>query len=197
MNPLLNKLRASLTSTLEIITTPLQSLPPDLITLLGLLASLAAAYFYLQATSLSILVGAFLLVISGYLDVADGFIAKKKNLTTKFGALLDSVTDRYADAAIIAALILSHLVEPVVGIVALIGFLLVSYVRARAASLGVEMATIGFAERAERLIILIAASLIAGTIGPLGVMDLAVIILAVLTHFTVLQRMFYAYRRLS
>ncbi len=194
---MLNKLRASLTSTLEIITTPLQSLPPDLITLLGLLASLAAAYFYLQATSLSILVGAFLLVISGYLDVADGFIAKKKNLTTKFGALLDSVTDRYADAAIIAALILSHLVEPVVGIVALIGFLLVSYVRARAASLGVEMATIGFAERAERLIILIAASLIAGTIGPLGVMDLAVIILAVLTHFTVLQRMFYAYRRLS
>ncbi len=194
---MLNKLRESLTSTLELITRPLQSIPPDLITLLGLIASLAAAYFYLQATSLTILLGAFLLIISGYLDIADGFIAKKKNAATRFGALLDSVTDRYADAAIIAALILGHLVEPVVGIIALIGFLLVSYVRARAASLGVEMATIGLAERAERLIILIAASLIAGTIGPLGVMDLAVIILAVLTHFTVLQRMYYAWRQFS
>lgn len=194
---MLNKLRESLTSTLETITKPVQSIPPDLITALGLLASLAAAYFYLQATSLTILLGAFLLIISGYLDVADGFVAKKKNAASKFGALLDSVTDRYADSAIIAALILGHLVEPAVGIIALIGFLLVSYVRARAASLGVEMATVGLAERAERLIILILASLIAGTVGPFGVMDLAVIILAVLTHFTVLQRMYFAYRRLS
>ncbi len=194
---MLNKLRESLTSTLEVLTRPLQNLPPNLITILALLATLAAAYFYLQATSLSILLAAFLLIVSGYLDVADGFVAKKKNAATKFGALLDSVADRYADSAIIAALILSHLVEPVVGIIALIGFLMVSYVRARAASLGVEMATIGLAERAERLIILIGASLIAGTVGPLGVMDLAVIILAILTHFTVLQRMIYAWRKLS
>jgi archaetidylinositol phosphate synthase len=194
---LLEKLRENFTSTLAVITKPVQLLSPNLITLLGLLASLAAAYFYLQATSQTILLGALLLIISGYFDVADGFVAKKKNATTKFGALLDSVTDRYADSAIIAALILSHLVEPAVGIIALIGFLLVSYVRARASSLGVEMATIGLAERAERLIILIVASLIAGTIGPLGVMDLAVILLAILTHFTVLQRMIYAWRKLS
>lgn len=193
----MNKLRDSFTSALVIITKPVQLLSPNLITILALLASLAAAYFYLQATSLSILVGAFLLMISGYFDVADGFIAKKKNAATKFGALLDSVADRYADSAIIAALILSHLVEPAVGIIALIGFLLVSYARARAASLGVEMANIGLAERAERLIILIGASVIAGTIGPLGVMDLAVILLAILTHFTVLQRMVYAWRKLG
>ncbi len=194
---MLNKLRESLTSTLEIITRPLQPLSPNLITLLGLLASLIAAYFYLQATSTSILLGAVLLIIAGYFDVADGFIAKKKKATTKFGALLDSVTDRYADAGLIAALILGHLVEPVVGIIALVGFLLVSYVRARAASLGVEMAMIGLAERAERLIILIVASLIAGLVGPLAVMYLAVIILAILTHFTVVQRLIYAWRKLS
>ena len=194
---MLNKLRENLTSTLEIITRPLQALSPNLITLFGLLASLIAAYFYLQATSTSILLGALLLTISGYFDVADGFVAKKKKATSKFGALLDSVTDRYADAAIIAALILGHLVEPVVGIIALIGFLLVSYVRARAASLGVEMATIGLAERAERLIILILASLIAGIVGPLSIMYLAVLLLAILTHFTVVQRLFYAWRRLS
>ncbi len=194
---MLNKLRESLTSTLEIITRPLQPFSPNLITLLGLLASLIAAYFYLQATRTSILLGALFLIISGYFDVADGFVAKKNKAITKFGALLDSVTDRYADAAIIAALILGHLVEPVVGIIALVGFLLVSYVRARAASLGVEMATIGLAERAERLIILIIASLIAGLVGPLAVMYLAVIILAILTHFTVIQRLTYAWRKLS
>ncbi len=196
MSLLLNKLRESLTSTLEIITRPLQPLPPNLITLLGLLASLIAAYFYLQATSTSILLGAVLLIVSGYFDVADGFVAKKNKATTKFGALLDSATDRYADAAIIAALILGHLVEPFVGIIALVGFLLVSYVRARAASLGVEMATVGLAERAERLIILIVASLIAGLVGPLAVIYLAVILLAILTHFTVVQRLIYGWRRL-
>ncbi len=194
---MLNKLRESLTSTLEIITRPLQPLSPNLITLLGLLASLIAAYFYLQATQTSILLGALLLIISGYFDVADGFIAKKNKATTKFGAILDSVTDRYADSAIITALILGHLVEPVVGIIALVGFLLVSYVRARAASLGVEMAAIGLAERAERLIILILASLIAGLVGPLAVMYLAVTLLAILTHFTVVQRLIYAWRKLS
>ena len=194
---MLNKLRESLASTLEIITRPLQPLPPNIITLLGLLVSLIAAYFYLQATSTSILLGALLLIVSGYFDVADGFVAKKKQATSKFGALLDSVSDRYADAAIIAALILSHLVEPVVGIIALVGFLLVSYVRARAASLGVEMATIGLAERAERLIIIIIASLIAGLIGPLSIMYLAVILLAILTHFTVAQRLVYAWRSLG
>lgn len=194
---MLNKLRKSLTSTLEILTQPLQPLPPDLITILGLIASLIAAYYYLQATRISILLGALFLIISGYFDVADGFIAKKKQTSTKFGALLDSVADRYADAAIIAALILGGLAQPLIGIIALVGFLLVSYVRARAASLGVEMATIGLAERAERLIILIGASLIAGLIGPLGVMGLAVILLAILTHFTVVQRLIYAQRNLS
>ncbi len=193
---MLNKLRESLTSSLEVLTQPLRPLTPNQITILGLLASLTAAYFYAQATSYYILLGAFLLILSGYLDVADGFIAKRKKSTTKFGALLDSVTDRYSDAAIIAALVIGGLADPISGTVALTGFLLVSYVRARAESLGVQMATIGLAERAERLIILIVASLIAVITSPNQVMEVAVILLAILTHFTVVQRVIYAWRRL-
>ncbi len=194
---MLNKLRESLASLLEIITQPLQSLPPDLITLLGLLASLTAAVFYLQATSASILIGALYLVLSGYFDVADGFIAKKKRATTKFGALLDSVADRYSDAIIVGALIVGGLADPLIGIAALAGFFLVSYVRARAEALGVMMVTIGLAERAERLLILIGASIVAALTSPKTVMNLAVIVLAILTHFTVVQRMVYARSKLS
>lgn len=197
MSSLLNKLRESLASLLEIITQPLQSLPPDLITLLGLLASLTAAVFYLQATSASILIGALYLVLSGYFDVADGFIAKKKRATTKFGALLDSVADRYSDAIIVGALIVGGLADPLIGIAALAGFFLVSYVRARAEALGVMMVTIGLAERAERLLILIGASIVAALTSPKTVMNLAVIVLAILTHFTVVQRMVYARSKLS
>jgi len=79
------------------------------------------------------------------------------------------------------------------GVAALVGSLLVSYARARAEALGVRMASVGLGERAERLIILTAATLIE----PLarGALNVSMIVLTALTHVTVVQRAVYFWRR--
>ncbi len=75
-----------------------------------------------------------------------------------FGGFLDSLLDRYADAIILSGVIIGELCDPFIGLTAMMGSLLVSYARARAEAAGVKMEAVGIAERAERLIIIAAAS---------------------------------------
>jgi archaetidylinositol phosphate synthase len=79
------------------------------------------------------------------------------------------------------------------GLAAIIGSLLVSYSRARAEAAGIKMESIGIAERAERMLIIAVASLIALFWQPVTVMNAAVILLALLTNATVIQRAVYVY----
>jgi phosphatidylglycerophosphate synthase len=90
------------------------------------------------------------------------------------------------------ALIGSGLCDVFWGSAALVGSLLVSYARAKAEAAGLKMETIGLAERAERMVILAAASFVA--FFWLEALDWGVRILAVLTNLTVLQRAFYFYK---
>jgi archaetidylinositol phosphate synthase len=123
----------------------------------------------------------------------DGIIARLHGESTVFGGFLDSILDRYADAFILVVLIASDLCDAFWGSVALVGSLLVSYVRARAEAAGKKMETIGLAERAERMIILALASFVAFFWLEAKPLNWGVIILAVLTNFTVLQRAIYFY----
>jgi archaetidylinositol phosphate synthase len=75
----------------------------------------------------------------------------------------------------------------------MIGSLLVSYSRSKAESIGIKMESIGIAERAERLIIILITSLIAFIWQPRIIMNIGIIILAIITNFTVLQRVIYVY----
>ncbi len=100
--------------------------------------------------------------------------------------------DRYADAIILCGIILGGLCDPFWGFIALIGSLMVSYARAKAEALGVEMEAVGLAERAERLIILAAASFL--SVVYLEALNLAVIVLGILTSLTVLQRVVHFIR---
>jgi archaetidylinositol phosphate synthase len=81
------------------------------------------------------------------------------------------------------------------GLTALVGSLLVSYARARAEAANVKMESVGFAERAERIIILAVASLTAIFWQP--AIEIAMIALTVITNSTVLQRAIYAYNKLK
>jgi archaetidylinositol phosphate synthase len=81
------------------------------------------------------------------------------------------------------------------GIAAIIGTLLVSYARARAEAAGVKMESIGLAERPERIVILALASLI--TLAWFPALEWSIILLAILTNLTVLQRVIYFYRALK
>ncbi|MBS7616546.1 CDP-alcohol phosphatidyltransferase family protein [Candidatus Bathyarchaeota archaeon] len=169
-------------------------LTPNAISAAGILLAFLSAIAYAggrQNLSLAVV----LLLLSGYCDMLDGAIARLCQKTTFFGGFLDSLLDRYADSAIYTGIILGALCTAPWGLAALIGSLLVSYARARAEAADIKMESIGIAERAERIIILAAASI--AEIFLANALEAGIILLAVLTNVTVAQRSIYAYKMLK
>lgn len=170
-------------------------LTPNLVSALGILTAIASAFLYWssQFYSLNLIAASLFLLISGFFDALDGVIARLYGTVTVFGGFLDSMLDRYADALVLAGIILGFFITDPLGLfwglLALIGSLLVSYSRARAEAAGVKMETIGLAERAERIIILVIASLV--TLIWSDALWWSLVLLAVLTNLTVLQRAVY------
>ena len=174
-------------------------LTPNTTSVIGIaLAFLSAlAYAEWQNRPAYLLIAAVLLLLSGFCDALDGVLARLYQQTTTFGGFLDSLLDRYADAAVYVGIIVGGLCDALWGLIALTGSLLVSYSRARAEAAGVKMESIGLAERAERIIILVIASLIAFFWQPETSMNTGIILLAILSNLTVLQRSIYAYKKLK
>jgi len=169
-------------------------LKPNVISAIGIvLAFLSAiAYAEWQNHTLYLLLATVLLIFSGFCDALDGVVARLYQQTTAFGGFIDSLLDRYADAAIYAGIILSGLCNPLWGLIALIGSLLVSYSRAKAEAASVEMESVGLVERAERIIILAIASITA--VLWLPAIEIGIILLAILSNLTVLQRGLHVYK---
>ena len=166
-------------------------LTPNQVSAIGIISAILSAFSYWKWQShlaLPIAAPLFLLA-SGFCDALDGALARIYGQTTIFGGFLDSLLDRYADAIVLCGVILGELCDPFVGLIAMMGSLLVSYARARAEAAGVKMEAVGIAERAERLIILAVASFL--SIVWQEVLGWGVIVLAVITNVTVLQRVVY------
>jgi archaetidylinositol phosphate synthase len=174
-------------------------LTPNRISALGIILAFlsAVAYAEWRSNALYLLLAALLLLLSGFCDALDGVVARLFQETTAFGGFLDSLLDRYADAVVYMAIIIGGLCDVLWGLAAIAGSLLVSYSRARAEAAGVKMESIGVAERAERMIILILASIISYFWQPRQVMNAGIILLAILSNLTVLQRSLYVYRKLK
>ena len=177
-------------------------LTPNTTSVIGIaLAFLSAlAYAEWQNRPAYLLIAAVLLLLSGFCDALDGVLARLYQQTTTFGGFLDSLLDRYADAAVYVGIIVGGLCDALWGLIALTGSLLVSYSRARAEAAGIKMESIGLAERAERIIILAIASLVAFFWQPeteWTIMNASIILLAILSNLTVLQRSIYAYKKLK
>ena len=167
---------------------------PNIVTIIGLLISIFAGVLYASG---NLGAGALFIIISGFCDVIDGAIARSQNRRTKFGGFLDSVCDRFADAAIIIGIIYSGYVDPVLGALAIHASLTVSYIRSRAESEGLNC-TVGIAERAERLLIIIIGSFIAAILGGSHtVMAITIGLLTVLSYITVFQRVNYVWNELN
>jgi CDP-diacylglycerol---glycerol-3-phosphate 3-phosphatidyltransferase len=162
---------------------------PDAITYLGVLLQVVVAALILQGR----LLAAGLLAIAAALsDAFDGAVAKARGSPNKFGAFLDSTADRLSDALVFIPIAWLYGVNPDIAernepwvaaaaLTTLVFSFLVSYTKARAESLGYEC-NVGIAERAERLIVVIAALI-------LDLVPAGLVLLAILSGITFLQRM--------
>ena len=172
-------------------------LSPNSITLAGVLVAGASAYLlsagYLWA-------GGVVLLASGVFDLFDGALARVTNRGSRFGALLDSVSDRVSEVAVLLGLLVFYLgrddstLGAVLVYAALAGSLMVSYLRARAEGLGIEC-KVGVMTRPER----VAALGFGLIIGHWWVTAILVVlgVIAALTIFTSVQRLFHARGALS
>ena len=172
-------------------------LAPNMLSAIGLALSLfsAVAYAMAQNQPLLLLLAIIMLLASGFCDTLDGVLARLYEQASVFGGFFDSLLDRYADAAVYAGVVIGGLCDPVWGLIALAGSLLVSYSRARAEAAAIKMESVGLAERAERMITLAVASVAA--IFWLPALNIGIILLAVLSNLTVLQRAVHVYRSLK
>ncbi|MGD0916018.1 MAG: CDP-alcohol phosphatidyltransferase family protein [Thermodesulfobacteriota bacterium] len=163
---------------------------PNFFTLLGFLATVTAFFFIL--TGFWFWAG-LAIILSGLFDLFDGVMARNLGKVTAFGGFLDSVLDRYSDLLLLLGFLIYYLEKGSSSLVivtsfASIGTALIPYVRARAEAADIPC-NVGFMERAERIILLSAGTL-------LDWMAPMLWVLAILTHFTVLHRIFYVWKKL-
>lgn len=138
---------------------------PNTITYFSLLLALLAALL-LNLTGSSIIFGA-LVFFSGLFDGVDGAVARERNITSDTGAFSDSVVDKVSEALILGSIAVEFSGISLLGlrvewwvILAITGWLLTSYTRARASSLGVVDLDIGLGGRSERLFTLVVFSVL-------------------------------------
>jgi CDP-diacylglycerol--glycerol-3-phosphate 3-phosphatidyltransferase len=186
---------------------------PNLLSLAGLMLSAIAGLVYSTG---SFFWGAWAVVLAGTCDALDGQLARQSEKESAFGAFLDSTLDRFGEVFIFLGLAwhfaggtgflevtlgnTSDLGSPVaVALIILViaGSFMVSYTRARAESLGVDC-RVGWMQRPERIVLLIIGSLLAAlpVVGPF-VMHVTLLLLALLSNFTAIQRMTYVKKALS
>jgi len=133
-----------------------------------------------------------LLLISGFFDIVDASVARVMKKSTTKGAFLDSNFDKVSEALIFIGIAIGGLSNPILAMIALSTSILVSYLRARAESLGIELKGVGIGERAERLLILS----ICGFIPISESIQWGVIIIILISGFSFLQRFRYVLKRI-
>ena len=176
-------------------------LQADHLTVLGFALSLAAGVAFAIG---KFRVAATIATFAGICDILDGQLARLGGRVTRFGAFLDSTLDR-AEEGIVLAAIAAYFAKykhddlaVAAVVIAVLGSLLVSYTRARAEALGVEC-KVGLATRAVRVVILSIGLVFArgASLGNFSLLKPAIYALAILTSFTVLQRVFHVRRELN
>ena len=189
---MLNSLRPYLTKFLEPLASRL-NVNPNIVTIVSPFLAIISAIFFASGNLIG---GALFILLSGFLDVVDGAVARYHDRTSPFGAFLDSTMDRFADAIIFIGIIFGGYCHWFVGILAIHSAITVSYVRARAESQGVEC-NIGIAERAVRLIIIMLGALIAAICNSNIIFTYFIYILVILSYFTVGQRIMHVWKVLN
>ncbi len=166
---------------------------PNAVSWFGFLLAVGAAALIITE---HLFAAGFVVLVAGFFDILDGALARGTNRTSQFGAVLDSTLDRLAEAVVLLGILVLYAREQsaagvlVVGL-ALIASPLVSYIRAKAESLGLEC-QVGLFTRAERVVVL-ALGLLLSQIDYALIAALAIIV--VFSFITVTQRLLYVWRQ--
>jgi CDP-diacylglycerol--glycerol-3-phosphate 3-phosphatidyltransferase len=166
-------------------------LHPNAVTIIGTLGVVFGALFFFPKGGTMLFWGVMVITFFVVTDMLDGTMARLGGLSSRLGAFLDSTLDRVADAAIFGALVWSFLdVDRNTALAAMLCLTIgsfVPYARARAESLGIE-ASVGIAERSDRLVVGLMATGLVGLGLPLWVLTWTLYALSVAALITVVQR---------
>jgi CDP-diacylglycerol--glycerol-3-phosphate 3-phosphatidyltransferase len=173
---------------------------PNLLTTIGFAIAIGAAVAFDQRY---VRTAGLLVLLSGFFDIIDGQVARISELGSKFGAFYDATLDRIGEIAVFLGLLSLYndygLEEGDVGMIYLImiamgGSLMVSYTKSRAEVMGLDC-NVGLMQRAERVILIGLASLLFGLAWEGLVLKGAIVVLAVFTNVTAIQRIVWVYQR--
>ncbi len=203
-------------------------LTPNIVTVIGLVLNIGVTVIFIVGAERGnrgdfTYVGwaGFLILFAGLFDMLDGQVARLGNMSSVFGALFDSVLDRYSEMILffgICYYLVAHhyFISSIFAFIALIGSMMVSYTRARSEGLGVENKG-GLMQRPERVILLAVSAISCGItahyIGgdfklyvpgikyhifeTMTIFTLPITVMAILTNITALKRLFDAKRALE
>ena len=172
---------------------------PNLITTMGVVVTCVAGWLYhedhVRWAGLCVLLG-------GLFDIFDGRVARESGLASKFGAFYDATLDRISEVVVFIGLLSLYvgygstladqwMIYAIV--MAIVGSLMVSYTRAKAESLGLDC-SVGFMQRAERVVLLGLGSILFGLMWDGVVVSAIIVIMAVTTNITAIQRIVWVYR---
>ena len=174
-------------------------LTPNFISMIGLVGNLIAVGFIFKGWWIA---SGFAFAIGSAMDLLDGKYSRMSGKATLFGAFLDSSLDRIEEGVVLAAIAWQFSengdsTAATAVVLAVTGSIMVSYTRARAEALGIEC-KVGIASRAVRVVIISVGLFLADiTIDghDLAILKGAIYVLAVMSLFTMLQRIFHVYKQ--
>ena len=164
---------------------------PNVVTFIGFLLMVLVGVVISQGY---LLAAGVLLILAAVFDAFDGALARKLDRVTRFGAFFDSTLDRFSEAAVFLGILIYYQkqgasTEVILAYLAIIGSLMVSYTRARGEGLGISIRG-GLLSRLERMVIVMIGLI-------LSQLTIALWILAPLTNFTAVQRIWLTWRALQ
>lgn len=182
---------------------------PNMVTTIGFVGNVVAAFLFIHASQLMSISmgfswigwGGAILLFSGLFDMMDGRLARLGNMSTTFGAFWDSTLDRYSELFSLFGITLylmtaSGIWAGVITFLALVGSIMVSYVRARAEGLGIEC-KVGLMQRPERVVVTALAAIITGLTSNLWWLIGGMTLIAVLANITAFWRVAHCYKQLK
>ncbi|MBU0497788.1 MAG: CDP-alcohol phosphatidyltransferase family protein [Candidatus Thermoplasmatota archaeon] len=200
----LDEHRKTIDPLLTNIAKPFKHINPDVFSIIALICAGLGGFFFYQSSPEQELQNSYLFLavlfvfLNGLFDALDGKIAKLSNRTSKRGDFIDHALDRYADVLIIGGLALSQWIRPSIGLLALIGVLLTSYMGTQAQAVGYQRVYAGLLGRADRLALLmiipilqhITLSISIQLPYELTILEVMLLYFAIMGNITALQRFY-------